>query len=207
MFGRIKNAVSKGALQFIGELILVAAGVYLGTIASNWNEQRNERIQQKDFLQKLSKELESNQKKLQSALAYREHILKTSNGLFQKLGKDTLQAPFWSKGGFQLIPGWKGVVIPTLENSVYQSGLISNTLRGLEFDDIHAIAQIYNNQEEYKLWTRTLIFDRITTIDGKTTTWEALSLLNAWSDIVTLEKSMIKKYPEAQKQLQIESPH
>ncbi|MDJ1468027.1 hypothetical protein [Xanthocytophaga flava] len=198
----IGQNIKEGLVKLLGELVLITAGVYLGLVASNWNEQHNETIKQKDFLKNLSMEIDSNQQKLQQSLAYREHVLKTSQALYHTLGKDRLQAGFWKSGGFQLISGWKGIYIPPLENSVYQSGLISNTLHGLDFETIHAIAQVYNYQEEYKLWTRTLIFDKVTNIDNRINTAEALSLFQPWADIIGVEKSLMRRYSSAKTQLQ-----
>jgi hypothetical protein len=193
--------MKKPELQMLGELVLVAAGVYLGIVASDWNDGRKEAARQRDFLRTLSQEIAANEQKLQSSLAYRKQVLLVARRLRATLRRDTLNAPFWSVGGFRLLNGWRGVAVPSLENSVYQSGLISNTLAGLDFPTINAIAQVYTLQEEYKVWTRALIIDKIVTVEGSVTTGQVLSKLEFWSDIINYEEELIKKHQAARRQL------
>lgn len=195
------NEIKKTVLKMLGELLFVTVGIYLGIVASNWNEQRKQVQKQRDFLQTLCLEIAANNHKLNQTLAYREKILATSNQLRQQLSKNKLGANFWSSGGFQQIKGWQGVFLPPLENSVYQSGLISNTLSELDFETINAIAQVYSNQEEYKLWGRTLIIDKLISMNDEVTTQAVLSNLQFWNDVIVSEKELIKKYQIALKQL------
>lgn len=190
----------------LGELVLVAVGVYAGIVASNYNEERKETRRQREFLQTLALEIAANEHKLQQALAYREKILTASNRLREGLSQDTLKARFWSVGGFQLLKHWQGVYIPPLEKSVYESGLISNTLSGLDFPTIHAIAQVYTYQDEYKEWTRMLITDKIVPMSQDVTTQQVLANLQPWADIMHTEKELIKKYQAALKQLKPKAP-
>jgi hypothetical protein len=187
----------KTILQMLMELTLVAMGVYLGIIASNWNDQRKDARKKREFIQVLVMEISANKQKLEQANQYRHEMLNTSNVLLQQFSSDTLAANFWEVGGFKIIPNWQGVNIPPLENSVYQSGLITNTLSGLDFTTLNEIAQVYSHQEEYKVWTRTLITDRILNVDANSTTRDVLSRIQPWADIISMETEWINRYETA----------
>ncbi len=184
-----------------GELLLVAVGVYLGIVSSNYNEERKEVRRQGEFLQTLALEIAANKQKLQRALAYREKIFSTTTLLRKRLPPDTLRARFWAVGGFQLIEGWQGVTIPSLEKSVYESGLITNTLSGLDFKTINAIAQVYSSQEEYKELARLFITDKIIGMDEEITTQQMLNTMQWWWDVISIERDLSKKYQVALTQL------
>jgi hypothetical protein len=187
--------------QMAGELLLVAVGVYLGIVSSNYNEERKEVRRQGEFLQTLALEIAANKQKLQRALAYREKIFSTTTLLRKRLPPDTLRARFWAVGGFQLIEGWQGVTIPSLEKSVYESGLITNTLSGLDFKTINAIAQVYSSQEEYKELARLFITDKIIGMDEEITTQQMLNTMQWWWDVISIERDLSKKYQVALTQL------
>ncbi len=193
--------MKKPVLQMLGELVLVAAGVYLGIVASNWNEERREAARQRDFLQTLSLEIDANERKLQNNLAYRKQIITAGRRLRTTLHKDTLQAHFWSVGGFRLLREWRGTAITPLENAVYQSGLISNALSGLDFSTINAIAQVYTQHEAYEDWMRRLIADKFVAREDNVTTRQVLESFETWYDITTLEEELIRKHQAARRQL------
>ncbi|MEQ9441961.1 MAG: hypothetical protein RIG62_23170 [Cyclobacteriaceae bacterium] len=189
-----KQEVLKQGLNMLSQLIPVALGVYLGIIASNWNDQRNQAALQQVFLQNLYLELSANQQKLKEASSYHEAMFQLSSTLLDHYSADTLQQGFWSLGGWRLLPGWEGLKIPTLESSVYETGTLQNTLLGLDFATINTIAQVYNLQGEYLAWANKLIFDRITTIKGNATTREAINNLQQWYDVTQKGQTLEKDY-------------
>ena len=86
--------------------------------------------------------------------------------------------------------------IPTLENSVYQSGTMTNALSGLDFKVINSIARSYNYQEEYKLWTERKILNKLDEIPSDATTFEALFMIESWHDVIAIEQNLIKQYEQ-----------
>jgi hypothetical protein len=194
---KVKNYL----LQMLNQFIPVVLGVYLGIVASNWNENRVKKAEQNEFIQNLTLEIQANKSKLEEALAYRQNMFLTGKKIRKELGQQKMEAKFWSVGGWNLVPEWEGLQIPTLENSVHQTGITTNALSGLEFKIINSISSAYNYQEDYKIWTHKLIFDNITQISSETKTEEALNKLEAWNDVIHMEQVLIKQYDQTLEEL------
>lgn len=164
-------------LNLLNQFIPVVIGVYIGIIASNWNEARVQKAEQKEFVNNLVLEMQANKVKLEETLAYQQAILHSVRKARQEFAPETMEARFWTAGQWKLLPGWEGLKIPTLENSVHQSGIMTNALSDLEFQVINTIARSYNLQEDYKVWAQKLIFDNLTQLDNETNTVEVLNKL------------------------------
>jgi len=101
--------------------------------------------------------------------------------------------PFFKHGGFQQLPVWKGVRIPPLERSVYDTGVNSNLLSGLDFKTANRIGRIYNLQNEYKELTRPMVAKMIN-MDSRTTRAEVLHVIDFMSsDVAGSEKVIAEK--------------
>ena len=191
--------MGKTLKEILLQLIPVAVGVYIGILAGNWNEQRGHQENQKIFLENVAKELASNKEKMVSAHAYHEKIGKNLDSLIQHLentNPEILNKSLLGEGGFKLIPGWYGVVIPGLESSIYQSGLISNAFSKMDFETITKISKAYSFQEEYKELTQPVI-ERLINTNPETTIMQAFSILTfITSDIKGLEAEMVRGYEE-----------
>lgn len=189
--------VKKYLLQMLNQFIPVILGVYLGIVASNWNESRVKRAEQQEFISNLHQELEANKSKIESTLKYRQGILNESRQLAGSLSSDTLEANFWAMGGFSLIPSWQGTNIPTLERSVYQTGLATNLMNGLEFAIINTVARTYNYQDSYNSFAQKLIFDKIINLEDRIKTRQVLNKFEAWYDVAITEEALVEQYNNA----------
>ena len=181
----------------LNQFIPVILGVYLGIVASNWNESRVKRAEQQEFISNLRQELEANKSKIESTLTYRQSILSESRQLASNLSSDILDTNFWSTGGFSLIPGWQGANIPTLERSVYQTGLATNLMTGLKFDVINTIARTYNYQDSYNSIAQKLVLDKIINLEDEIKTRQVLNKFEAWYDVVITEEALMEQYNNA----------
>lgn len=180
----------------LNQFIPVVLGVYLGIVASNWNENRTKKAEQKEFIQNLYLEVEANQTKIKEAMAYRQAIFSSARKVRQELDQNILQANFWSVGHWNLLPEWKGIHVPTLESSVYQSGVMGNTLSGLDFQLINSIARVYNQQEDYQMWVERLILDKVSQFGSEIKTVEALGSIERWHDVINKEKELLHQYEQ-----------
>jgi hypothetical protein len=187
------KSVGKHLLIMFGQLIPVAVGVYLGIVASDWNTERKQRAAQKEFLNNIQLELLSNKLKLEKSVLYHASIVATADSLQKVLSPEVLNQRFWSAGGWKLIENWKGVEVPTLENSVYQSGIIGNTLAGLDFKTINKIAQVYNYQDEYKPLAQKLFTDKIVNLNDEST-YYVLGNFGWLHSLVISEKELLHQY-------------
>ena len=132
--------------ELLYQLIPVALGVFIGLLAGNWNDDRIHKNNQKEFMANLAKELEDNKTNLQTAHKYHKRIGTIVDSLFNISKKEELQKSFFNNGGFQKLPEWKGVHIPTMQNAVYTTGINSGLLNGLDFSKASAIGRAYNMQ-------------------------------------------------------------
>lgn len=188
-------------LNQLNQFIPVVLGVYIGIVASNWNENRVKKADQNEFVKNLRLEVQANKTKLEESIAYRERIFLSGEKIRKELAPKAMEAGFWSAGGWNQVPGWEGLRIPTLEKSVHQSGIMANALSGLEFSVINSIARSYNQQEEYKLYAQKLILDNLTQLDGQVKTAEALSKLGVWHDVMNMERELIQQYQKTLEEL------
>ena len=106
------------------------------------------------------------------------------------IDEDELSKPFLSELDFSVLPGWYGINIPTLENSVFESGIISNSLSDLDFKTINQIAMIYNSLKEYKEITKSLA-NRFINVNSQTSFREIILMVQILTtDIKEMEKNM-----------------
>lgn len=194
---KVKNYLFNQLNQFIP----VVLGVYIGIVASNWNENRVKKAEQDEFLKNLTLEIQANKSKLEESAAYRELIFLSGEKRRKELEPNVLTAGFWSAGGWNIVPGWEGLKIPTLENSVHQSGIMTNALSGLDFKLINTIARSYNHQEEYKVYAQKLILDNLTQLEGQVKTIEVLNKLGVWHDVMNMEQDLLKQYDQTLEEL------
>lgn len=198
----MKKAEGKGEkikdyfLQMLNQFIPVILGVYLGIVASNWNNERVQIAEQKEFVQNLYLEMQANKAKIEESLAYRKAIFLSAKKARQSLEKEILEAQFWSVGHWKHLPGWEGVKISTLENSVYHTGIMTNALSGLDFKIINSIARSYNHQEDYKTWAQRYILDHLEQMPDEIKTFDALKKIEAWYDVIGKEEELISQYQQ-----------
>ncbi|MEM6842334.1 MAG: hypothetical protein AAF632_08910 [Bacteroidota bacterium] len=182
------------------QLITVAVGVYLGIVASDWKQDKSDVADQREFLDKLSLEIENNRIELEGALAYHQTIIKDVNNAYS-LSEDTLQSNFSEMGSWRLLPGWRGADRPAFQQSVYQSGIIKNTFADLDFDMISRIEETYNFQKEYYTYYQLLVFDPFIGVqtvalseERELKTETMLNSLDGFNDLVQVDSKLLEHY-------------
>lgn len=175
------------------QLIPVAVGVYIGIIAGNWNEAKSKKEQQNVFIEYVIKELESNKKEIQRAYDYHSEIAEVMDSIMNDITKEQLDQSFFQNGGFMGIPKWTGIGIPPVDDSIYQSGIISNSINGIDFNTIASINKMYAFLNEYKDITKPMI-NRIINSTPQTTTHEVFMCIEFFTtDVRSIEKMIIKR--------------
>jgi hypothetical protein len=179
-------------LQFIP----VALGVFIGVWASNWNEDRKHKKTQQLVIENIVKELESNKRKIQFSIQAHENLRASLDTIDQAFSIKDRDKSIFGLGGFTVVPGWTGVKIASLSNSIYESGLISNAFSDVPFDLIHRINSIYNYQESYNEMTKPML-NRMIQSNKNTTVFDAISMMEFFSsDILSMEKNIDKGYDQ-----------
>ena len=134
--------------QFLFQLLPVALGVYLGIVASNWNERSKMKTLKQETIDRLIVEYKSNTEQLKYAAAYHIEVSQNIDSLIRNLPAEALATPFFKNGGFSIVQGWQGVNMPSLDYSVYQTALMNGTLNELKFETLRRINQINNTEAE-----------------------------------------------------------
>lgn len=189
-------------LGLLNQFIPVVLGVYVGILASNWNDKRVQKAEQKEFIENLKQEIGANKAELEKAVAYQKEILQAARKVRQDLDREVLESEFWNAGHFKLIPGWQGLNIPRLENSVHTSGIMINAMAGMEFRNINSISRTYNHQEDYKRYAQRLIFDNLTQLENQVRTVEVFNKLEVWQDVIYMGEELVEQYQQTLEQLE-----
>ena len=183
-------------LSLLGQLLPVAIGVFFGIWVSNWNEARLQKAQQMEMLGLMVEELKENQKNLERAIPYHEMIGVTVDSLTANLEEKELLQTIRKIGGPMAIPGWAGINMPLLQNSVYESAVISGSFSGLEISLLQSFAK---NQEMLKIYGQfiELLLDRLSNLRGDDTYLVLLEqVMIIGYDILQMEMGMVEMFGE-----------
>lgn len=83
----VKNSFSKYALYAIGEIVLVVIGILIALQINTWNEIRKDRKKGKDYVLRLSQELETDQANMQLNLAFYREVFQYGQQVLGYAGK------------------------------------------------------------------------------------------------------------------------
>ncbi|KAA3611221.1 MAG: hypothetical protein D8M58_14715 [Calditrichaeota bacterium] len=171
------NTFKKNIAKYLAEFIIVLVGVFFAILLGNWNtNQSNENLRQK-LLTSIAIELEENKKRLDQAIEYHTAFILTLDSLWVHSEKSTLQKPFFEKQGFRQIPNWKGVGIPVLQKTYYETAVVSNIFPDMKFDLLSSITKMYEDitihnagrekiiNQMYKFNSETKFIDVLLTIE------------------------------------------
>jgi hypothetical protein len=180
--------------EYLIQAVFIFLSVFLGTMASNWNENYRESQRAKIFLKNLQKELKNNQEKLKKANVYHQSLKKVTDSLFVILKEKELYTPFFKSGGFQKIPHWKGLGTVAIEDDVYQSGVMSGIFENLPIETVSRISKVIIFQEEYTRFSR-LISEKLLYISFDNKLIDFL-LINSilGNDVARIEEQLAKSY-------------
>lgn len=181
-------------IGLLNQFIPVVLGVYVGILASNWNEHRVQKAEQKEFIENIKREIATNKIKLEETLVYQKSIVTSARQARKDLDREVLDKEFWNAGHWKLIPAWDGLNIPRFENSVHMSGIMINAMAGMKFKNINTISRSYNHQEDYKLFAQRLIFDNLTQLQSQVTTNEVFDKIEVWTDVINMGENLLEQY-------------
>jgi hypothetical protein len=183
------------------QLVLIMAGVFLGIVAGNWNEQGKSRKLTRLTVENLIKEMEGNRIQLKESVVYHFKLAHITDSLMTNLKKDQRYRSFYSSVGFYKIKGYTGPGIAQLETSVFETAKISNVFINIPIDLLEKIFRTYSYQEKYDEISKILL-SRIATITWDTKTIDVyITLELIKGELSTVENKLMKEYEMTLEQL------
>jgi hypothetical protein len=176
--------------EYIFQAVLTFISVFLAILAGNWNEDFKEYRQTQVFLQNLVAELKENKNRVEKSIPYHQKLGSVSDSLFLLANDNKIATNFMAFGGTQKIPNWRGMGFAGIDNSIYQSGLISGRLNNIPFDLLSKIAKIQAIQHEYTKFNQQL-FEKMVAFNSETKTVEMLMITSVLGgEIYQIEREL-----------------
>lgn len=141
----------KTALKYLLELVIVAFGVVLGFIITDWKNNRETATKIKESMALIKEELTSNRKRLEKAITYHTS-LDSSLAVFIKDKPESFleEYIFRKSGGFGQVPGWQGTGNIPIEDFAIQSARQANLMSQYPLPLLQSINGCYNALENYQ---------------------------------------------------------
>ncbi|MDW7690296.1 hypothetical protein R9C00_23965 [Flammeovirgaceae bacterium SG7u.111] len=185
--------------EYIFQSLLIFASVFLGIMASNWNDDFKQKRKTKQFLESLTAELESNHAKIEKRLTYHIELGEVADSVMDSMSKEELQLPIsaspsFADSGFSTIPKWQGLGISPIETAVYESGVTSGVFEHLPIDLLTKISTVNSMQNEYIRFGQ-ILSEKLLNYNSDTKTIEFFIIMKILGgDQVHLEKAMVSNY-------------
>lgn len=158
-------------IDYFLQLIMVILGVFIGMMASNWNDDRILDNDRKSLLIALKSELHDNLLYLKERKEKDiKPFFKSLDSISKVLEKDSeiLKESFKADRFLNRIPNWPGLGKAKFEDAMFQATKFSNMLSNLEIDLLKQITKAYNLQYNIEDLRKTFN-QRYVYIDSETT--------------------------------------
>ncbi|MEO1263522.1 MAG: hypothetical protein AAFZ15_32220 [Bacteroidota bacterium] len=191
--------------ELLLQSFLIFLSVFLGIVASNWNEERRETKKTKSFLVNLTKEIKSNKKSIEKSIPYHKKIGEVYDSLYANMDKKTVQMDMVEFGGLHALPGWDGLRVASIEQSVYKSGMSVGVFENVSMELLTKIARVNSIENEYIRFYRS-VSDKLLNYTADTKVLDYYVVLQILGkDLLYMENGMIKAYENLIKEIEEES--
>jgi len=196
--------VSKSSIKrFFFQLFTIAAGVYLGVVAGNWNDSRKLKKAKTEFLDNITKELQTNINKLEWAIIQHEKLEVSVDSLFAVKDEAFLEEKFFDHNGFQMLKSWRGFGIPNLSDNVFKTGLNTNIFSELDFETSSLLSGIYSGPDGYSEFTDPVMKRALFDFSYDTKNKEVFFLFDLIkNDVLGSEKRLVMRLKESIEKLE-----
>ena len=184
--------MKQNILKNLIEFIIVAFGVFLGILVSNWNLDNKTNRQINRTLEYIINELQSNTDNLYSTIVYHEDLKAGYDSVKEKFTEKVLATSYITNNTFTIdsIPGWYGPNISQLENSIYESAKIVGIFQEIDIKTIQLISNAYTKIENYSA-IREKIIDKFLSIDSHIKTSDVIGIIETLNnDVLPFEKQL-----------------
>lgn len=140
-----KRNLKRPILKYLIELTIVAFGVFLGMMVSEYKTNSKIKSNTTKSINLIVNELENNIQILNKNIQYHEEIKKGFDSLRTILSDEIAYSTYFANQQFRVerIPGWTGIGIARLENIAFESAKIGGIIQYLDIDEVKQISSAY----------------------------------------------------------------
>ncbi len=175
------------------EIFAIMFGVYLGLLATQWNEHRKGLQEKEQSRLNLIEEMQANQMRLSKVIDYHE-MLRDSSWIYYNNPSNVKERPAF----------FKGLQISSLPDGAYQTAILSESINLFSQKDIRSISNLYTFQRDYNEFAKLALSGLITQDMMREDNMVQLAryIGITMTDISNMERSLMKSYKEAEDKLQ-----
>lgn len=179
-----KRKFKKKITELLFQIIPVMIGVYLGLIASNWSQKKQQKEKTASLTENIMVEVKTNRDKIANVIAYHEKL------------RDSARYNLNTKNN--KIPSFfRGIRVVTLPNSAHETGIQTGLLNEFPVEELQILNEAYTYQDSYNKFGNILLSSLFSMdlTDEELSKTKALQYLSiAMSDVVHKEKELLKAY-------------
>ena len=173
--------------ELLFQMIPVMLGVYLAFVVSDWGERSKRRSESKVLIDLILLEAEANKKQLEDVIDYHRMVYDSARH-YANPNNPVSKPEFF-----------EGVKIFKLAGSAYETGIQTGIINELSLDQNQFLNDLYKDQEYYNDYG-TLILSSLINKNFSDKEEDirniAQFLVATMSDVVIMERSLIKGYDE-----------
>lgn len=179
--------------KIILEMFAIMFGVYLGLLATQWNEHRKDLQEKEQSRLNLIEEMQANRMRLSKVIDYHE-MLRDSSWYYYNNPSSVKERPTF----------FKGLQISSLPDGAYQTAILSESINLFSQKSIRNLSNLYTFQRDYNEFAKLALSGLITQDMMREDNMMQLAryIGITMTDIINMERSLMKSYEEMEKKLQ-----
>lgn len=141
-----KKKFSSYLLYALGEILLIVLGIVIALQLQNWNEANKTAEATQLTLDRIKKEIVTNQQKIKRVHEY------------HKMVKDTLQkikTPKTEDEVKKALSFWRGLQIPRMQESAFQTAIQTGVSKDVNVNLLESLNALYTSQSSYNEFSKT----------------------------------------------------
>lgn len=181
-------------LKYSFEALIVAFGVVLGLILTQWNLQKKTDKNTEIAIHQIIEETTTNIIKFEKSLAYHEKIAIQFDSIFNNMKLTDLEKKYYLFDEFKHtdLQGWIGIGTANYESVIYESAKINGVYQELNIETIKIITKAYSHMEAYDDFIKSY-WNNFISMDSKTTVMDVMQLLGIMrNDILFFERQIVQ---------------
>ena len=145
--------------NYLGQLIIVMVGVFLGMLVSDWNAERKLNKNRKAILVSIKKELEANKVILEDNLNKMKPFYSVMDSLYRegRINDELTNELFYARPFDERLPNWKGFGSDNLSNAMFEAAKYSNVIPGMDIELLEKLSAAYSLQELDESMNKTFL--------------------------------------------------